>query len=125
MTSTEKMIEDGLWRPIEEAPKDEAVPFLILRPYEKIYCDVVIQVSFYQGRMYPDARGACIDWEDGIENATHFRPLPDDRIANALERAVIALQEINQSGEAHEAGYQQIAKDTLADIDKIARGDNE
>ena len=58
------------WQPIETAPKSEATSFMVLRK------GVAIQVSWFEGRLYPDAREACIDWEEGITDATHWRPLP-------------------------------------------------
>lgn len=58
------------WQPIETAPTREDEPFLILRR------GVVIQVSWFEGRMYPDAREACVSWEDGITDAQAWMPLP-------------------------------------------------
>ena len=58
------------WRDIESAPTSEDVSFLVLRR------GIVIQVSWFEGRLYPDARESCIDWEDGITDATHWMPLP-------------------------------------------------
>lgn len=58
------------WQPIEKAPKSESTSFMVLRK------SVAIQVSWFEGRLYPDAREACIDWEDGIIDATHWMPLP-------------------------------------------------
>lgn len=68
----------GEWLPIETAPKKTGISFLIFRPKhgKKYTWDSVIQVSIFEGRMYPDAKDACIDWEDGIDNATHWMPLP-------------------------------------------------
>lgn len=65
------------WQPINSAPKEEGISFLVFRPKhgEKYTWASIIQVSNFQGRMYPDARDACIDWDDGIENATHWMPL--------------------------------------------------
>ncbi|MES2942942.1 MAG: hypothetical protein V4772_08760 [Pseudomonadota bacterium] len=60
---------DG-WLDISTAPTSEAQPFLVLRR------GVVIQVSWFQGRLYPDARECCIDWDDGITDATLWKPLP-------------------------------------------------
>lgn len=54
----------------------ETTSFLVLLPKNAVADYVVLQVSWFEGRMYPDARDACIDWEDGITTATHWQPLP-------------------------------------------------
>ncbi len=58
------------WQPIETAPEDEAESFLVLRR------GVVLQASWFEGRLYPDALEACVDWDDGITDATHWMPIP-------------------------------------------------
>jgi hypothetical protein len=62
---------DG-WMPIESAPTSEAEPFLVLRH------GIAVQVSWFEGRLYPDALEACVDFDDGIADATHwmYRPQP-------------------------------------------------
>ncbi len=60
--------QDG-WSPIKTAPTKETEPFLILRR------GIVVQASWFEGRLYPDAKECCIDWEDGIMDATAWRPL--------------------------------------------------
>jgi len=65
------------WRPISEAPKSEHKPFLVQLPGNDMADYIVMQVSNFEGRMYPDARDGCIDWEDGITNAVAWRPLPE------------------------------------------------
>ena len=64
------------WQPIETAPKEECAPFLVLLPKNDVAPFVVLQVCWFEGRMYPDARDACIDWEGGITTATHWMPTP-------------------------------------------------
>lgn len=49
--------------------------FLVLLPKNDMAPYVILQVSLYEGRMYPDARDGCIDWENGITTATHWMPL--------------------------------------------------
>lgn len=56
------------WQPIETAPKSEADSFMVLRD------GVAIQVSWFEGRLYPDALGYLVDWHDGITDATHWAP---------------------------------------------------
>lgn len=62
----------GGWRTIDSAPKDsdKSTPFLVLRR------GIVVQVSWFEGRLYPDARESCVDYADGITDATHWMPLP-------------------------------------------------
>ena len=66
------MSKESAWQPIETAPDSriESVPFLVLRR------GFVVQVSWFEGRLYPDAMESCIDWDDGITDATHWMPLP-------------------------------------------------
>lgn len=65
------------WQPIESAPKDENYSFLVLLPGNSMCNCLVMQVSVFEGRMYPDAMDGNIDWGDGVEVATHWQPLPD------------------------------------------------
>lgn len=65
-----------VWQPIETAPTSEEEPFLVLLPKNGVAPFVVLQVSRFEGRLYPDARDACIDWENGITTATHWMPTP-------------------------------------------------
>lgn len=58
------------WHPIETAPESEDISFFIFRR------GIIIQASWYEGRLYPDARECCIDWDDGITDATHWMPIP-------------------------------------------------
>jgi hypothetical protein len=65
----------GEWRLIDTAPKDEIGSFLIFT-----LCagkePVVVQVSRFEGRLYPDFLGSAIDREDAMTRATHWMPLP-------------------------------------------------
>jgi hypothetical protein len=58
------------WMPIESAPTSEAEPFLVLRR------GIAVQVSWFEGRLYPDALEACVDFDDGITDATHWQARP-------------------------------------------------
>jgi len=55
---------------------------------------VILQVSRFEGRLYPDARDACIDWEDGITTATHWMPAhfgkTDRPLASAEAQSAVA-----------------------------------
>ncbi|CAB4167967.1 hypothetical protein UFOVP860_72 [uncultured Caudovirales phage] len=65
---------DG-WRDIASAPEEEGISFLVLRPTHD-GPPIIEQVSRFEGRLYPDALEGAIDWGDGIETATRWRPLP-------------------------------------------------
>jgi hypothetical protein len=62
------------WRPIKTAPTDELEPFLVLMPKNDVADFVIVQVSRFEGRLYPDALNGAIDWDDGITTATHWMP---------------------------------------------------
>lgn len=70
-----KCIDDD-WKPIDTAPRVENYPFLVLLPGNDVAPFIVLQVSIFEGRLYPDARDACIDWEYGITAATHWKRCP-------------------------------------------------
>lgn len=64
------------WQPIETRPKDEATSFFVLWENED-NAMVSVQVSNFEGNMYPDALGGNIDYSSRIlpENCTHWTPL--------------------------------------------------
>jgi hypothetical protein len=64
------------WQPIETAPTSEEEPFLVLLPKNDVAPFVILQVSRFEGRLYPDALDACIDWENGVTTATHWMKCP-------------------------------------------------
>lgn len=33
--------------------------------------------SRFEGELYPDVLGSCVDWEDRVVHATHWAPLLD------------------------------------------------
>jgi len=65
------------WQPIETVPKDEDKSFLVMIKTNDIYTRVIMQASWFEGQMYPDAFQCVIDYDDGILNATHWMPLPE------------------------------------------------
>ena len=67
---------EGAWQPIETRPKDECVPFLVALPKNYVADFVAIQVSNFEGQMYPDHLDGLIDWSDRVLNATHWMSLP-------------------------------------------------
>jgi len=64
------------WLPIETAPKDERKPFLVLLPGNDAADYLVLQVSAFEGNMYPDHLGGSIDYGDRVTNAVGWMPLP-------------------------------------------------
>lgn len=66
------------WQTMESAPKDEDISFLIYIQHKTDENHSIAQVSWFEGRLYPDAKEYLIDWEDGInlERIKAWRPLP-------------------------------------------------
>ena len=64
------------WKTIESAPTDETVSFLVFCK-SKYLVPVILQVSRFEGQLYPDAMEHCIDWDDRIKSATHWAELPE------------------------------------------------
>lgn len=64
------------WLPIESAPKEEVAPFLVLLPQCAKHEECVLQVSNFQGDMYPDYLGGMVDFDDRIVSAIGWMPLP-------------------------------------------------
>jgi len=67
--------QQSQWLPMESAPKDESTPFLVLVPVDGIEKPVAIQVSNFQGDMYPDHLGGTIDFDDRVLTAMSWTPL--------------------------------------------------
>jgi hypothetical protein len=88
-----KLIESGKWQPIDDAPYDDIlvkggnVVGEINNVMHKCDCSVVRNKDYGS----PDCRDVD-SYSVWIDGATHFRPLPDDRLANALQVAVEALK---------------------------------
>jgi len=72
LTATEP--PESKWQPIESAPEQEGVPFLVLCPKNDVADFVIVQVSKFQGDMYPDFLNANIDYADRITNALAWTP---------------------------------------------------
>lgn len=64
------------WQPIATAPTDEFAPFLVEVAGNEIADRLVLQVSVFEGNMYPDHLAGAIDWADRVTNATRWHPLP-------------------------------------------------
>lgn len=64
-----------IWRDIGSAPMSESESFMVRMPLPMSKLFVCIQVSRFEGNLYPDHLDGCIDWGDRILTATHWQPL--------------------------------------------------
>lgn len=123
-THTEKLIQDGLWRDISEAPMDGT-----------IYLGEIIQPDGSFGQPFEAhfdediGKHVCVFQTEPVHHMpTHFRPFPDDRCANAFKVAVEALRIISkwheypvQAGaEIAAMNMQRCALEALTEIERIA-----
>lgn len=53
------------WLPKDTMPEEEGAPFLVLMEND-LDNKYVLQVSWFEGFLYPDHRGSSIDWDDRI-----------------------------------------------------------
>lgn len=72
------------WLPIESAPKQDDHSFLVRRDVGR-GMTFVMQVSRFEGQMYPDHLESAVDYDDRITDATHWMPLPDAPSAPAQQ----------------------------------------
>jgi hypothetical protein len=79
LATLDRVIEGDGWLPIETRPKEETFSYLVFVPKTQSTddYDVALQVSNFQGEMYPDHMQNLVDWEDAVKNPTHWRPLPN------------------------------------------------
>lgn len=114
--SIKKLIEDGKWRDISESPRNESWFLAKETPDEHYYA-----ACFYgfadEDNMEPTWQAKCGQPVVTCPEPTHFRALPDDRLAIALQVAVEALEKY--SGLAPHT----IASEALATIQQIAEGE--
>lgn len=62
------------WRLIKTMPQTEDVPFLVLLPKNSVADFVIVQVTRFEGQIYPDHMDGAIDWDDRVTTATHWMP---------------------------------------------------
>ena len=77
---------DGPWRPIETAPTKEDVPFLVMTPGNGVARFLILQVTRFEGALYPDHLDGAVSYSDRITNATLWMPAPE--AADASEKAL-------------------------------------
>lgn len=66
----------GDWKPIDSHPKNEGHAFLVLLKGNDVCDSLAVQVSNFEGGIYPDHKDGLIDWDDRITDATHWCELP-------------------------------------------------
>jgi hypothetical protein len=65
------------WLNIKTAPMDDEMrPFLVLLPKNDVAPFVILQVTPFEGSLYPDHMDGNIDWDDRVTTATHWTPCP-------------------------------------------------
>lgn len=117
-----QLIEDGKWRDIESAPRDgRYIVFKwIAKDNPRTNCDILSM-----GCIEPDDYWDCEGWtaskllDDHNIKPTHFRPLPDDRLANVCEVLLEGLEELSDSLYGRTKG---IADKTLQRAREITEG---
>lgn len=132
-SATDKLIADSLWRDISEAPKN-GKKFLCLwlthdpRAKDGLTLSITRWIDDERGCGWiPDTSVNVLPRNQ--DAAKLFRPLPDDRLANALKVAVEALDYI-QFGTCDCTAPMELcicaerkAEETLAKINRIAEGE--
>lgn len=68
----------GKWQPLATKPVAEGVSFLVRRPGNDTAKSTAMQVSIFEGQMYPDHLDYGISWDDRVTDATAWAPLPGD-----------------------------------------------
>lgn len=115
MSALEKLIEENRWRPIEEAPKDGT-------EFEyKTSENLRGLATWIDGSWFSFACDATSGLSiDGME-ATHFRSLPDDRLAEVCE---VLMEEFGKiATNAYHFVDKEDIKQILAKAEAIAKGD--
>jgi hypothetical protein len=65
------------WRLIDTLDmSDEVMSVLLLRPNQDDDGFHIVQASAFQGDLYPDHLEGNVGWNDRIEDALYWRPMP-------------------------------------------------
>jgi len=65
------------WRTIDTRPTEDCKSFLVALPKNDMADYIILQVSNFEGNMYPDHLNGLIDWSDRVLTATHWCNLID------------------------------------------------
>lgn len=63
------------WLPIETAPQQDDYSFLVRRSPRGKNWTYTMQVSRFEGNMYPDHLDSNVDFDDRVTDATHWAPM--------------------------------------------------
>jgi hypothetical protein len=117
----QKLIENGGWRDISEAPTDKRM--LIKTPDDEIFAATWVQ-NFIDGDVAWAI--AALDCEDGsqdrviVRNPTHFMPLDTaERMAEVIEVLIEGLKGLRNNGDKITEVW---AQEALAKANEIAEG---
>lgn len=71
-------IKAGRWRPIETLDmSNETDPVLLLRRNKEDAGFHIVQASAFEGYLYPDHLEFNVNWNDHIEDALYWMPMPE------------------------------------------------
>lgn len=141
-TELEKLIEESRWRDIEDAPKGKRVLIAGINSNGKtrtlnaeyiekhsLLCDSddIDYGDEFNGELYsPEGWYEYIDsYSDWCYypleiKPTHFRPLPDDRLADACRVLLDAMRDIDVHGNG---AFDEKAEIALQSAEQIAKGE--
>ena len=72
------------WQPIETAPTKEDAPFLVMTPGNGVARFLILQVTRFEGELYPDHLDGAVSYSDRVTNATLWMPAPE--VPDAAEK---------------------------------------
>ena len=110
MSNIEKLLAEYIWKPIKEAPKEHGVGLL---GFDACLKEYVMEYSVMRN-------GFVFSWEQELCGATHFRALPDDRLAEVCE---VLLEGIMKAKEVYTNVECRLLDEALQRANEIAGGE--
>ena len=117
MTNLEKLIAENQWRPIEEAPRDGS-DILLREGCLDIWNDFWHSYNLGDGK----TDGHFEHAEAMNSEPTHFRPLPDDRLAKCADVMMGVIWKVIDNVPLTLQEAQEYLDEALTECEKIARG---